>query len=50
MKCLISRKYDGYHFSKRMSDVFNPFSILKCFSNCNTSLSCRYVASTLCRS
>ena len=23
--------YDGYHFSKRMTGVFNPFSILNCF-------------------
>ena len=28
----LTRKYDGYHFSKRMSDIFNPFSILNCFS------------------
>ena len=25
-------KYDGYHFSKRLNDIFNPFSILNCFS------------------
>ena len=24
----LKRKYDGYHFSKRLNDVFNPFSIL----------------------
>lgn len=24
----LKRKYDGYHFSERMLDVFNPFSIL----------------------
>ena len=23
--------YDGYHFSKRMTGIFNPFSILNCF-------------------
>ena len=28
----LKRKYDGYHFSKRLKDVFNPFSILNCFS------------------
>ena len=28
----LKRKYDGYHFSKRLNDVFNPFSILNCFS------------------
>ena len=27
----LKRKYDGYHFSKDMNDVLNPFSILKCF-------------------
>ena len=29
----LTRKYDGYHFSKRMCDIFNPFSILNCFSS-----------------
>ena len=24
-------KYDGYHFSENMLDVFNPFSLLNCF-------------------
>ena len=24
----LKQKYDGYHFSKRMIDIFNPFSIL----------------------
>ena len=28
-------KYDGYHFSKRMVDVFNPFSLLNAFSHVN---------------
>ena len=28
----LKRKYDGYHFSKGLKDVFNPFSILNCFS------------------
>ena len=26
----LKRKYDGYHFSGRMEDVFNPFSLLNC--------------------
>ena len=26
----LKRKYDGYHFSKGMKDVFNPFSLLNC--------------------
>ncbi len=25
---LLKRKYDGYHFGKRLTDIFNPFSIL----------------------
>ena len=29
----LTRKYDGYHFSKRLRDIFNPFSILNCFSS-----------------
>ena len=24
-------KYDGYHFSERMTEVFNPFSLLNAF-------------------
>ncbi len=24
--------YDGYHFSEKMLDIFNPFSILNCFN------------------
>ena len=28
----LKRKYDGYHFSKQLNDMFNPFSILNCFS------------------
>ena len=27
----LKRKYDGYHFSDNMVDVFNPFSLLNCF-------------------
>ena len=29
----LTRKYDGYHFSKRMTDIFNPFSILNCLDS-----------------
>ena len=32
-KELLKRRYDGYHFSERMMDVYNPFSILNTFSN-----------------
>ena len=28
---MLTRKYDGYHFSKKMQDIFNPFSLLNCF-------------------
>ena len=28
----LKRKYDGYHFSEGMLDVFNPFSLLNCLS------------------
>ena len=31
-KQLLKRRYDGYHFSERMIDVYNPFSILNTFS------------------
>ena len=27
----LKRKYDGYHFSDGMTEVFNPFSLLNCF-------------------
>ena len=27
----LKRKYDGYHFSDNMVDVFNPFSLFNCF-------------------
>jgi len=31
-KQLLKKRYDGYHFSKRMKDVYNPFSILNTFA------------------
>ncbi len=30
---LLSQKYDGYHFGKKMVDIFNPYSLLNCFSS-----------------
>jgi hypothetical protein len=30
-------RYDGYHFTKSMVDVFNPFSLLNAFSDCEMS-------------
>ena len=35
MKQLLKKQYDGYHFGKRMTDVYNPFSLLNAFSMCN---------------
>ena len=32
MRDLLKRHYDGYHFSTRMTDVYNPFSLLNAFS------------------
>lgn len=31
MKYYLKMRYDGYHFSSRMTDMFNPFSILNAF-------------------
>ncbi len=31
-KGLLKQRYDGYHFSERMIDVYNPFSILNTFA------------------
>ncbi len=28
----LKKKYDGYHFGRKMVDIFNPFSILNCFN------------------
>lgn len=28
MKQLLKKQYDGYHFGRRMTDIYNPFSIL----------------------
>lgn len=28
MKQMLKKQYDGYHFGKRMTDIYNPFSIL----------------------
>lgn len=27
----LKRHYDGYHFSKEMTDIYNPFSLLNAF-------------------
>lgn len=33
IKNLLKKQYDGYHFSKKMTDVYNPFSILNALSS-----------------
>ena len=32
VKTLLKKRYDGYHFSNRMVDVYNPFSLLNAFA------------------
>ena len=32
MREALKRQYDGYHFSKKMTDVYNPFSLLNAFA------------------
>lgn len=29
----LKKKYDGYHFGDKMIDIYNPFSILRCFKD-----------------
>lgn len=33
MKQLLKQRYDGYHFSKSMTDIYNPFSLINCFAS-----------------
>lgn len=33
MKARLKAQYDGYHFSKNMLDIYNPFSILNAFDS-----------------
>ena len=35
MKALLKKQYDGYHFSKRLTDIYNPFSILNACKACS---------------
>ncbi len=32
MREALKRQYDGYHFSEKMTDVYNPFSLLNAFA------------------
>ena len=31
MKDILKKQYDGYHFSEKMLDIYNPFSIINAF-------------------
>ncbi|MGL4520390.1 MAG: ATP-binding protein [Phocaeicola sp.] len=33
MRAELKKRYDGYHFSKGMTDIYNPFSLLTAFTN-----------------
>lgn len=33
MVAMLKRQYDGYHFSDKMTDLYNPFSLLNCFAS-----------------
>ncbi|MBQ8442969.1 MAG: ATP-binding protein [Bacteroides sp.] len=35
MKDWLKRQYDGYHFSRRMTDIYNPFSLLNAMASQN---------------
>ena len=35
MKNQLKKQYDGYHFSKKMKDIYNPFSLINAFSKLN---------------
>ena len=32
MRQRLKLQYDGYHFSDRLTDIYNPFSLLNAFS------------------
>jgi hypothetical protein len=37
MRDRLKSQYDGYHFSKNMTDIYNPFSLLNAFSTLDIS-------------
>lgn len=37
MNTMLKAQYDGYHFSKNMTDVYNPFSLLNAFASLDIS-------------
>jgi len=34
----LREQYDGYHFTKGMVDIFNPFSLLNAFRSCELNM------------
>jgi len=34
VEALLKKQYDGYHFGRRMTDIYNPFSILNACKSC----------------
>ena len=43
MRLMLKKQYDGYHFSPRMTDIYNPFSLLNAF--CDMELNNYWFAS-----
>ena len=37
MKMMLKHRYDGYHFSSNLTDVYNPFSLLNAFAKRGTA-------------
>ena len=37
MRIMLKKQYDGYHFSRRLTDIYNPFSILNALKSHNLS-------------
>ena len=37
MRNILKAQYDGYHFSKNMTDIYNPFSLLNAFATLEIS-------------
>ena len=35
MRLMLKRQYDGYHFSRRLTDIYNPFSVLNALKSRN---------------
>lgn len=33
MVAALKKQYDGYHFGEKMTDIFNPFSLINCFDS-----------------